>query len=400
VLVWGWVLGFDGMYDLLIRGGIVVDPSQGLHEKMDVAVSKGVVEAVEKSISPDLALEWLDAPDLVVTPGLVDLHVHVYPGVSHYGTEPDPYCVWKGATTVLDAGSSGAHTFEGFRRHVINTSATRILAFLNISSMGMISPSVGELEDIRFADVDRAIDVCERNRDVIRGVKVRLSKSIVGENGLLPLELAKRVASAVKMPLMVHPGNTPSPLPEILAELERGDILTHCYHGSEQGILNRDGVVIDEVLEAKRRGVVFDVGHGMGSFSFDVATKALAQGFHPTTISTDLHYYNTFGPVHDLATTMTKFLTLGMSLDDVVAKTTTTPAQVLREDKNLGTLRQGSAADIVVFGFKEGRYELVDALGKTVMSERLLTPVAVVRAGKVHTSDLKLNGRRIIRAPR
>jgi dihydroorotase len=394
------VLGLDGMYDLLIRRGTVVDPSQGLHEKMDVALSKGVVEAVEKSISPDLALEWLDAMDLLVTPGLVDLHVHVYPGVSHYGTEPDPYCVWKGATTVLDAGSSGAYTFEGFRRHVVSTSATRVLAFLNISSMGMISPGVGELEDIRFADVDRAIDVCERNRDVIRGVKVRLSKSIVGENGLLPLKLAKRVASAVKMPLMVHPGNTPSPLPEILDELEGGDILTHCYHGSEQGILNHDGAVIDEVLEAKRRGVVFDVGHGMGSFSFDVAAKALTQGFHPTTISTDLHHYNTFGPVYDLATTMTKFIALGMSLDDVVAKTTTTPAQVLREDKNLGTLRRGSAADVVIFGFKGGRYELVDALGKTVTCERLLTPVAVVRAGKVYTSSLKLTGRRTIRAPR
>lgn len=388
------------MYDLIVKGGIVVDPSQGLHEKMDVAVSKGVVEAVERSISPDLARESLDASDLIVTPGLIDLHVHVYPGVSHYGMDPDIHCIGAGVTTVVDVGSSGADTFGGLRRYVINASATRILAFLNVSSMGMVSPVVGELEDIRFADVERAIDVCERNRDVIRGVKVRLSRSVVGNNDLLPLTLAKRVAAAVRISLMVHPGNTQSPITDILAELGNNDILTHCYHGLEQGILDSNGIVIEEVREARKRGVVFDVGHGMGSFSFDVAVKALAQGFPPTTISSDLHYYNTFGPVYDLATTMTKFMALGMSLDEVVAKTTETPAGILGMDGKIGTLRKGSIADIAVFALKEGRFTLQDSMGKTMTCDRLLTTKAVVRAGQVYLSDLKLVGRQVRRTPK
>jgi dihydroorotase len=217
------------MYDLLIRGCKVVDPSQNMCEQLDVAVNGCLVEELGKDISPDKAKEVLDASGYIVTPGLIDLHVHVYPGVSHYGIDADEHSLAKGVTTIVDAGSSGADTFEGFRRYVINVSATRIYAFLNISSIGMVSPKVGELEDLSFIDVERAIEVCERNRDVVQGIKVRLSRSIVGENGLKPLHLALRVAEAVKMPIMVHPGDTPNPLPDILSELKNRDILTHCF---------------------------------------------------------------------------------------------------------------------------------------------------------------------------
>lgn len=386
------------MYDLLIKGGIVVDPSQRLHQHMDVAVSHGKVEALERSIPRDLACETLDASELIVTPGLIDLHVHVYRGTSHYGMDADTHCLDKGVTTVADAGSSGADTFEGLRRYVIGPSKTRILAFLNISSMGQISPNVGELEDIRFADVERAIDVCQRNRDVIRGVKVRLSRSVVGQNDLQPLNLAKQVADAVKMPLMVHPGNTSSPITDILAELQKGDILTHCYHGLEQGILDPNGTMIDAAWKARKRGVIFDVGHGMGSLSFDVAAKALAQEFPPTTISSDLHHYNIFGPVYSLATTMTKFMVLGMPLDEVVAKATTAPAKLLGIEESLGTLRKGALADIAVLELRQGQFTLQDAMGKTATSDRLLTPRAVIRGGDLHMSDLRL-ARRVVRRP-
>ena len=381
------------MYDLIIRGGVAIDPSQRLHERMDIAITGGVIEMVERDIPPDRAREVLDASGLIVAPGLIDIHVHVYPGVSHYGIDADAHCLSHGVTTVLDAGSSGADTFEGFRRYVVDVSATRIYALLNISSMGMISARVGELEDIRFADVERAVETIERNRDVIQGVKVRMSRGIVGENGIKPLLLAKRVAETVKMPLMVHPGNTPVPLTDILAQLGNRDILTHCFHGLREGILNEEGNVLDEVREAVKRGVVLDVGHGRGSFSFDVAERAMAQGVAPETISSDLHHYNVFGPVYSLATTISKFIHLGLSLDDALAKATSTPAKLLGIGERLGTLRPGGMADVSVFELREGSFPLEDTMKKVVTGRSLLVPAAVVKGGRIYSGRLKVTGR-------
>lgn len=378
------------MYDILIKNGVVIDPSQGLHEKRDIAITKGKIESMEKDISSDKAREIIDASEHIVTPGLIDIHVHVYPGVSHYGIDADTHALAHGVTTVMDAGSSGADTFEGFRRYVVNVSDTRILAFLNISTMGMISPRVGELEDLRFADVEKAVEVIERNRDIIQGVKVRMSRSIVGDNGIQPLLLAKRAAEAVKMPIMVHVGNTPMPLADILGEMRRGDILTHCFHGSENGILDNQGNILDAVSEAVKKGVNLDVGHGRGSFSFNVAEKALAQGVSPQTISSDLHHYNVFGPVYNLATTVSKFLYLGLSLNEALSKVTVTPAKLLGIDEELGNLRKGSIADVSIFKLKKGNFSFLDTVGKTVVGNRLLKPAAVVKGGKVYSGRLKV----------
>ncbi|MCW3988039.1 MAG: amidohydrolase/deacetylase family metallohydrolase [Candidatus Bathyarchaeota archaeon] len=378
------------MYDILIKNGVVIDPSQGLHEKRDIAITKGKIESMEKDISSDKAREIIDASEHIVTPGLIDIHIHVYPGVSHYGIDADAHSLAQGVTTVLDAGSSGADTFEGFRRYVVNVSDTRIVAFLNISTMGMISPRVGELEDLRFADVEKAVEVIERNRDIIQGVKVRMSRSIVGDNGIQPLLLAKRAAEAVKMPIMVHVGNTPMPLADILEEMRRGDILTHCFHGSENGILDNQGNILDAVSEAVKKGVNLDVGHGRGSFSFNVAEKALAQGVSPQTISSDLHHYNVFGPVYNLATTVSKFLYLGLSLNEALSKVTLTPAKLLGIDEELGNLRKGSIADVSIFKLKKGNFSFLDTVGKTVVGNRLLKPAAVVKGGKVYSGRLKV----------
>jgi dihydroorotase len=378
------------LYDILIKNGVVIDPSQGLHEKRDIAITKGKIESMEKDISSDKAREIIDASEHIVTPGLIDIHVHVYPGVSHYGIDADTHALAHGVTTVMDAGSSGADTFEGFRRYVVNVSDTRIVAFLNISTMGMISPRVGELEDLRFADVEKAVEVIERNRDIIQGVKVRMSRSIVGDNGIQPLLLAKRAAEAVKMPIMVHVGNTPMPLADILGEMRCGDILTHCFHGSENGILDNQGNILDAVRKAVKKGVNLDVGHGRGSFSFNVAEKALAQGVSPQTISSDLHHYNVFGPVYNLATTVSKFLYLGLSLNEALSKVTLTPAKLLGIDEELGNLRKGSIADVSIFKLKKGNFSFLDTVGKTVVGNRLLKPAAVVKGGKVYSGRLKV----------
>jgi len=378
---------------LLLKGGITIDPSQNLHRQQDVAVCKGKIEAVENDISADQAREVLDVSGYFVAPGFIDLHVHVYPGVSHYGIECDPYNLANGVTTLAEAGSAGADTFEGLRRYVVDSSRTRIYTFLNISSIGMISPNVGELEDLRFADVEKAIRTCDRNRDIMRGIKVRLSKNIVGKNRTEPLKLALKVAEEVGMPIMVHHGNTPTPLTDILNELRKGDILTHCFHGMEHGILDSDGVVLESVKDAIKRGVILDVGHGKGSFSFDVAEKALSQGIVPETISTDLHYYNVFGPVYSLAVTASKFLYLGLTLDQVLERITIRPAKVLGVERSLGNLRKGSIADITVFELKDGTFILEDTVGKVVTGRRLIKPVAVIRGGQIYVSKVKLIGR-------
>jgi dihydroorotase len=367
---------------VLIRGGTVVDPGQGLHAERDVRLAGDRVAEVAPALVPAPGEEVVEAAGLLVLPGLIDLHVHVFWGASHYGIEPDPHCLATGTTTVVDAGSAGAHTFAAFRRYVIEVAGTRILPFLNIGATGMVSPDVGELEEIRHIDGPAALRTIEAHRDLIRGIKVRLSRDLVGGNARVALATARATAEAAGLPIMVHPGDTPIPLAEILDELRAGDVLTHCYHGRAEGILDGRGQVGGAVRRAAARGVLFDVGHGKGSFSFQVARQALAQGFRPGTISSDLHVYNVAGPVHDLATTMAKFLHLGLSVDEVVEMTTVAPARVVREDRTLGTLRPGAAADVTLLRLEEGPVTFEDTVGERVAGRRRLVPAGTVRDGR------------------
>ncbi len=374
---------------MLIRGGTVVDPAQDLHAERDVRIAGGRVAAVAERLTPAPGDEVIDARDLFVVPGLIDLHVHVFYGASHYGIEPDPHCLATGTTTVVDAGSAGALTFMAFRRYVIEVSQTRILPFLNIGATGMLSAEVGELEDVRFIDKAKALQTIEAHRDLIRGVKVRLSRQQVGANVRVALSTALETAEAARLPLMVHVGDTPIPLGDILKELRPGDILTHCFHGREQGVLDERGRVRAEARRAVGRGVNFDVGHGVGSFSFAVARRALAQDLRPGTISSDLHVYNLHGPVFDLATTMSKFLALGLTLDEVVRATTETPARAIGASGELGTLAPGAAADVTVLRLEQGAFEFSDTRGETLQAGARLVPVNVVRNGVARAAGLQ-----------
>jgi len=376
-----------GPYDLLLAGGTLLDPAQGTRAATNVAFAAGNVAAVGPHLSAADAKDTVDCSGRIVAPGMIDLHVHVFWGVSHYGIEPDPHCVAKGVTTAVDAGSAGADTFPGFRKYVIDVSATRLFAQLNISSQGMLTKEIGELDDLRYASVPKAIAMIERHRDVILGVKVRLTRnSIVSrESGIRPLYLAREAADAVRLPIMVHPQDAwCDSLDDILAVMRGGDILTHCFHGDSHGILDGDGKVRRSVREAIERGVIFDVGHGRGSFSWEVAERALEQGIGPTTISSDLHVYNVAGPVYDLATTVSKFLHLGLSLEGALHKVTATPARVLGMSDQIGTLRVGAWGDAVVFDLQQGQFELHDARGETRVGRQRLVPTAVVRGGKLY----------------
>ncbi|MBC7237376.1 MAG: amidohydrolase/deacetylase family metallohydrolase [Chloroflexi bacterium] len=374
-------------YELVLRGGTLLDPAQGLYAPRDVAFANGRVAALAESLAGVQAAETVDVAGLLVTPGLIDLHVHVFEGVSHYGIPPDPTCLAHGVTTAVDAGSAGADTFGGFRKYVIEASATRLLAHLNISSMGMLSATIGELDELKWADVGRALQTVERHRDVILGIKVRLTRGqVVGEGvGLAPLYRAREAADAAGLPIMVHPQDAYCPsLDEILAVMKAGDILTHTFHGRQHGILDEAGKVRPAVREARERGVIFDVGHGAGSFSWRVCEAALAQSFPPETISSDLHIYNVNGPVFDLATTVSKFLHLGMELDEALRKVTAVPAQVINMADEVGTLKVGACGDAAVFALEEGAFPLTDCQGETRIGHRRLVPRLVVRGGRIY----------------
>jgi dihydroorotase len=313
----------DPKNDLVIKGGRVVDPAQGTAREVDVAINGDKVAKVAPNIA-EPARRVLDARGKIVTPGLIDLHVHVYDGVAPLGIPVDPNCIAKGVTTAVDAGSSGAHTFPGLRKYVIDVAATRLYALLNISVIGQSSLSAdnpfGELLDLRYANPKLAIRTIEQNRDVILGIKIRLSSHIAGENDLKALRLAREASDAVGLPIMAHIGGSHASLPDILALLKKGDILTHVFKAGPGGILDGTGRVLPEVRKAVDEGVHLDVGHGTGSFSWETAEKVMRQELWPGTISSDLHHYNVHGPVFDLATTLSKFMHLGMPLEQVIAR--------------------------------------------------------------------------------
>ena len=286
---------------------------------------------------------------LLVTPGLVDLHVHVWSGVAELAIDNDPHHLARGTTTVVDAGSAGSNTFRGFRRYVIEPSATRTLAFLHISGMGQLDLEIGELEDIRWARVDRAVDMARANPDVIVGIKLRLSTYLVASNTRAAFDRAHEATEAIGKPLMLHIGGTVDPslsLQDALGRLRPGDIVTHSFTGYPPGIVDSAGHVIDAAVDARRRGVIFDVGHGQGSFSWRTAEAALADGFPPDTVSSDLHIGNVNGPVYDLVTTLSKFLLLGLSIEEVIAMATARPAAAIGRTSEFGTIAVGGVADL------------------------------------------------------
>jgi len=380
------------MYDLVIKNGTVIDPSQGINEVRDVAFIGGNVAAVGAGISDNEAHDVLDATDKLVVPGLIDLHVHNFWGVSHFGIEPDVTNIANGVTTAVDAGSAGAATFAAFRKYVIERADTRLYALLNISLTGMISRDVLELEDIRNADVAQATRVGRENHDHIIGIKARLSESITRSHDVDSLKRALEAAEAIDGFVMIHVGHSVTPMDKLVELLRPGDVVTHSFHGNTHGILDSAGKVMDTFVEAQKQGVIFDIGHGGGSFSFDVAEKALADGFNPGNISSDLHVYNVEGPVYDQVTTISKFMWLGMSLYDVVRLTTETTARTMGMSDRLGTLKPGAVGDATVLSLDEGKYTFTDSVGRSVTAKQKLSHVRTVRAGRVYKPWLTARG--------
>jgi dihydroorotase len=372
------------MYDLVIAGGRVIDPAQGLDGPRDVAFQGGKVAAVEPRIEAGAARAVIHAAGKLVVPGLIDLHTHVYWGGTSLSVQPEPVAQRSGATTLVDAGSAGPGNFHGFRAHVIERTPVRILPFLNLSFAGIFAFSksvmVGECSDVRLLDARECLEVALRHRDLIVGIKVRVGRNTSAGYGVFPLELAIEVAEELDLPVMAHIDFPPPSRKDMLARLRPGDVLTHCYRPFPNAPVVR-GEVRAEMWEARERGVIFDLGHGMGGFGFASTRPMLAAGFFPDVISSDVHILCEHGPAFDLLHTMSKLLCLGMPLGEVIAAATACPAKALRR-KDLGTLAPGAAGDAAVLELAEGAFDYVDVMGERLAGDRRLEVAAMVLAGR------------------
>ncbi len=371
------------MLDLIIKGGRVIEPANGRDEIADIGFEGGRVAAVGSGM-PLRAQEVLDASGLLVVPGLIDLHTHVYWGGTSLGVDAAAVARRSGTTTFVDAGSAGPGNFHGFRRHVIEPSPLRILPFLNVSFPGIFAFAatvmVGEAADLRLIDPRECVRVINANRDLIVGVKVRVGRGAGGASGVAPLDIAIEVADEVGLPVMAHLDHPPPSRFEVLSRLRRGDVITHCFRPFPNAPVRADGRIREEVMEARRRGVVFDIGHGGGSFGFRTAEHMLEAGFLPDVISSDVHALSIDGPAFDQLVTMSKFLALGVELGAIIRASTAAPAAALgRED--LGQLTVGAVADATILEIVEGEFDFRDVLGEIRRGRQALALRGLVVGG-------------------
>ncbi len=371
--------------ELILRGARVVDPSQELDAVMDVAFAGGKVVSIGPKLEAGPQTQVRDVSGQIVTPGLIDLHTHVYWGGTSLGIDAEEFCRSSGVTTAVDTGSAGPGNFAGFRAHVIEPSQVRILAYLHVSFAGIFgfgtSVHVGESEDIRMMAPREAAEVADANRDVIIGIKVRVGRHASGDQGMAPFGYAMQVAEEVGMPLMVHIDEPPPSYEEVIDAMRPGDVLTHCFRPFPNSPATAQGTVKQAVLQARKRGVLFDVGHGMGSFAFKTARAMLANGFLPDTISSDVHQLCINGPAFDQVTTMSKFLCMGVEFSDVVKRSTVNAAMAMKRPE-LGTLKPGSVGDATILSIQEGAFDYVDVLGEVMTGNKKIVSEAVVIAGK------------------
>ncbi|MFZ2007855.1 MAG: amidohydrolase/deacetylase family metallohydrolase [Stellaceae bacterium] len=373
------------MTHLILTGGRIIDPANGRDEIADIAFKDGKVAEIGRNLTYAGA-KTVDVAGKIVTPGLIDLHTHVYWGGTSLGVDAADIAKKSGTTTFVDAGSSGPGNFHGFRRHVIEPSPVRILPILNVSHAGIFAFSttvmVGECADLRLLEPRDCVRVVNANRDLIVGVKVRVGRTAGGNSGIAPLDIAIEVAEEVGLPVMAHLDHPPPSRLEVVSRLRPGDILTHCFRPFPNAPVAPDGGVREEIAAARERGVVFDIGHGGGSFGFRTAEGMLAAGFLPDVISSDVHALSINGPAFDQITTMSKLLSLGMSLADVIRASTEAPAKAIGRD-DIGHFTVGAVGDASILDLAEGAFDYRDVLGETRQGRQLLSASGLVVAGEL-----------------
>jgi len=384
-------IGPNDKFDLVIKGGDVLDPSQSLRGKRDVGIRWGVVEAIEEAIPAERAAKTIDASGKLVTPGLVDLHCHVYPYGSAIGIPADELVQFQGTTTVVSAGDAGVNNLAALRRFIVAQTRARMYAFLHIANNGLSAFPVAELYNIDNAQVETCAMALAENPDFLIGVKVRMSENVIFRHGIEPLKRGIQACEMCGWParMMVHIGGveTRELMSDILDLLRPGDVLTHCYSGAPNmsgAFTNivQDGRLLPAALAAKQRGVIFDVAHGGGSFDFTVAEVAIPGGGAPDTISSDIHVFSGNTPgMPFLPNVMSKFLAMGLPLEQVVAMATIAPAKIINRAPKIGTLQVGAPGDITIMDLVEGPVTFVDTRNNKRDGKLLLGPVQAVIDG-------------------
>lgn len=348
----------------LIKGARLLDISARFkYDNRDVLIKGDKIHAIEDNISLDSNMNWFRGEGYILSPGLIDIHTHVYPGRNVLGVKPDEVGINRGVTTVFDAGSQGPVNFHDFYENVIKKNKTNVFSFINLAKTGLEKERY-EIADPSNIDTDMIKEVYHRYPQYIKGIKVRASASTVGNLGMKPIALAKKLSKELNIPLMVHIGNHPPKIDYILSILEKGDVVTHTYHGKPNGIFE-NGIIKESFINARKRGVLFDVGHGSSSFNFKIFKRALEEGFYPDFISTDIYIENLKGPVYSLQDTINKLIGLGMTVEDCIYKVTSFPANIFNLN-NLGSIKIGYKADLTLFKINKEEKVYVDSNNKTL----------------------------------
>ena len=374
------------MYDLVLKGGVVIDPAQDLRGALDVAVQDGKIAAVAANIPASEARRVIHVPGKTVTPGLIDLHTHVFDGVAANGVHPDIAGVHAGVTTVVDAGSSGCATFSAFPRHILPKCETEVIPLLHICQTGLATnPDIIAESSI---DLESTLKVARAHKGLIKGIKARMVSPALEIFGMEMPRLAKRAARESGVPLMVHIGDTtkrydPNVIRELLPLLEPGDIVTHLFTANPGGVLDTNGKLVPEAKELAARGVWLDTAHGRMNFGFNVGRRVLDQGLTPHCISTDLTIPGRANTVHSMVEIMARFLGMGFTLEQVIAMSTANPARAIGEVTRLGSLAVGRQADISVLEVRDGRWVVYDTLRDSMKIDKTVVPVLTVKRGRV-----------------
>ena len=372
------------MYDLLIKSGRVIDPAQKLDDQLDVAINGDKIAYLSKNISPTESNQVINAQGKIVTPGLIDSHCHVYNKQDPPGTEPDTVGINQGVTTVVDGGSAGQATFDDLKKDIA-TARTTVYCLLHIGSLGQkIIPELRNWEEI---DLDATAATVQANRDLIRGIKIRLLGDLISREGVEVVKTAQKVAKRFDLPLVVHMGDlkqrvSPTLTQETLPLLESGDILTHLYNSNWGGCMRDDGTFLPELRQAMQRGVILDIGRGRIHFSFEVAKNGLSQGILPTTISSDIVAPSITDRVYGLTATMSTLLGLGLELTQVIEMSTINPARALGLADRIGSLKTGMVADISILNLLFGKWTIIDSAQKALTLTQLLSPDSTVKSGQ------------------